>query len=306
MRITLLFVVVAAIGLASMAREESPTSVQTEDVIYGRKYGMALTMDVFAPKSTPNGRGVIFVVSGGFVSSKDMIPGYRVLFQDLVDRGYVVFTVMHGCQPAFTIPEIIEDIHRSVRFIKHRAKDYAIDSDRLGIMGLSAGGHLSLMQGSAFKPGDPEASDKVERQSSRVAAVVSFFPPTDFLNYGRAGEVALGTGVLKDFPGAFDFREHNAYTNSFVPVSDAAKRLAIGRQISPLYHVNKDSAPTLIIHGDKDKLVPLQQSELMIAKFKEAGVRCELSVKKGAGHGWLGMENEAKIVGDWFDGTLRK
>ncbi|MCS6864508.1 MAG: alpha/beta hydrolase [Gemmataceae bacterium] len=275
---------------------------RTEDVIYGRKYGLALTMDVFTPKEKANGRGVIFCVSGGWVSNKP--PGIGVA-KELVDRGYTVFAVTHGSQPKFTIPEVLEDMHRAVRFIKANASKYAIDPEKLGITGGSAGGHLSLMQGCAPKPGNPQSQDPVEQQSSRIAAVACFFPPTDFLNYGQEGQVALGDGVLKGFRPPFDFWERDKETNKLIVIEDQERRKAIGREISPVYHVSKDSAPALIIHGDADRLVPIQQAERIIAKFQEHQVPCELIVKKGAGHGWKGLDQDMKIIADWFDKYLK-
>ena len=122
-------------------------------------------------------------------------------------RGYTVFAVVHGCQPKFTIPEILEDMNRAVRFIRFHAADYGIDPQRIGITGGSAGGHLSLMQGTAGADGDPKAKDAIDRGSSRVQAVACFFPPTDFLNYGTPGENAVGRGILKDFSPAFAFSQ---------------------------------------------------------------------------------------------------
>jgi hypothetical protein len=106
------------------------------------------------------------------------------------------------------------------------------------------------MQGTAGDEGDPKARDPVDRISSRVQAVACFVPPTDFLNYGKPGEVALGTGVLKDFPAPFDFHRLDPGRKKFVPVVDENERLEIGRQISPINHVSTDDPPTLIIHGD--------------------------------------------------------
>ena len=102
-------------------------------------------------------------------------------------------------QPHFTIPDAIADINRAVRFIRYHAKDYKIDPNRIGITGGSAGGHLSLMQGTAGDLGNPKATDAVETMSSRVQAVACFFPPTDFLNYGEPGKDAIGRGMLSDF-----------------------------------------------------------------------------------------------------------
>jgi len=296
-----LFAACAALSLAGPALAQ-PNFTRAEDVIYGRKYGLAMTMDIFTPKENANGKGVIWCVSGGWFSAK---PGGVGLGKEFVDRGYVVFAVIHGSQPKFTIPEVLEDMHRAVRFIKANATKYHVDPDRLGIAGGSAGGHLSLMQGCAPKEGNPKAPDPVDRLSSRVAAVACFFPPTDFLNYGKPGNVALGGGTLKAFRPPFDFWERDKDTNKLVVIADEERRKEIGKTISPITHVTKDAAPTLIYHGDADALVPIQQAEVIIAKLKENKVPCELVVKKGAGHGWKGIDQDVKKLADWFDKYLK-
>src|SRR5258708_9655889 len=92
------------------------------DVVYGRKDGTALTMDVFVPKKNANGAAVIWVISGGWFSSHAGInPGSA---QPFLERGYTVFAVVHGSQPRFTIPEILQDMHRSVRYIRTNADKY--------------------------------------------------------------------------------------------------------------------------------------------------------------------------------------
>lgn len=291
-------------GLISLVVAQDAGITHERDVIYGRKHGVCLTMDVFKPKKDSNGTGLIFAVSGGWISAHQNInAGWAKTF---VDRGYTVFAVVHGSQPKYAIPEILEDMHRSVRFIRANAKKYGIDADRIGIMGGSAGGHLSLMQGTAGKAGNPKANDPVDRESSRVQAVACFFPPTDFLNYGKPGEEALGNGILVNFKAPFDFMEFSNNTRSFVLITDSEKRRAIGRAISPVNHVSKESAPALIIHGDADKLVPIQQAELIVAKYKEAGVPVELVVKKGAEHGWAGIDKDLKLFADWFDKHLAR
>lgn len=294
----------AVLALAGPTIAQEANYTRADDVIYGRKYGLAMTMDIFTPKEKANGKGVIFCVSGGWVSNK---PGSNVsgYFKPFLDRGYVVFAVVHGSQPKFTIPEVLDDMHRAVRFIRHNASKYNVDPEKLGIAGGSAGGHLSLMQGCAPKPGNPKATDAVEHESSKIAAVACFFPPTDFLNYGEPGHVALGGGTLKAFRAPFDFWERDKETNKLVVIADETRREAIGKTISPITHVTKDSAPTLIVHGDADKLVPIQQAELIIAKFKECGVPCELVVVKGGGHGGAPFNKHGETLADWFDKYLK-
>jgi fermentation-respiration switch protein FrsA (DUF1100 family) len=163
------------------------------------------------------------------------------------------------------------------------------------------------MQGTAGTPGDPQAKDPIDRASSRVQAVACFCPPTDFLNYGEEGRIALGRGVLEGFKPAFDFVTFDpagASFGAFVPITDEDKVRDIGRQISPITHVTADDPPTLIIHGDADLLVPFQQAETIIAKFKEMKVPARLIVKHGAGHGWAGREKDMELIADWFDEHL--
>lgn len=289
---------------AGSRADDGPAFARSQDVVYGRKSGTALTMDVFTPRKDANGLGVVLVVSGGWFSAHEAIS--MPFVEPLVARGYTVFAVVHGSQPKFTIPEILRDMNRAVRFVRHHARDYKIDPDRVGIYGGSAGGHLSLMQGTAGDKGDPGSRDPVERVSSRVQAVACFFPPTDFLNYGKPGEDALGRGVLAGFKAAFDFHERDEKAGTFERVTDGEKVREIGKQISPVTHATGDDPPTLIIHGDADKLVPVQQAESIIKKLKEEGVEARLVVKPGAGHGWADLPKDVGLIADWFDDHLKK
>jgi acetyl esterase/lipase len=302
-RIPMFFALAAGLVLPSPGRAaDEPSYSRQEDVIYGRKFGTALTMDVFTPGRDAKGIGVILVVSGGWFSAHEAISFPMVA--GLVDRGFTVFAVVHGSQPKFTIPEILLDLHRAVRFIRYHAKDYRIDPERIGITGGSAGGHLSLMQGTAGTQGVAGAKDPVDQTSSRVQAVACFFPPTDFLNYGKPGEEAIGNGRLAGFRAPFDFHALDMARNTLEPVTDAAEIRKIALQISPVTHVSPDDPPTLILHGDADQLVPIQQAEEFVAKLKEAGVPAKLVVKAGAGHGWPGLAQDMGLIADWFEQYL--
>src|SRR5580765_8322627 len=99
---------------AAFAADEPYTRI--EDVIYGRKYGTALTLAVIAPKEKANGEAIVWAVSGGWFSTHDGIN--PAVVAEYLKRGYTVFAVVHGSQPKFTIPEVLDDMHRAVRFIR--------------------------------------------------------------------------------------------------------------------------------------------------------------------------------------------
>jgi acetyl esterase/lipase len=264
---------------------------RTEDVIYGRKFGTALTLDVFQPRPA-NGVGIILMVSGGWFSSHESINADY--FRALLNRGYTVFAVVHGSQPKFVITEIVPDINRAVRFIRHNAAHYGVDPNRLGITGGSAGGHLSLTMGTQGGPGDANAKDPVDRESSAVQCVACFFPPTDFLNYSRPGEDAVGVGTLKDFKSAFG------------PRADAEEgRQKLGREISPIYFIHSNMPPMLIIHGGADTLVPIYQAQTFVKGCEAVGSKAKLVVREGKQHGWPDMGKDMELLADWFDEHLR-
>jgi acetyl esterase/lipase len=285
--------------------QEKKTPARTRDVIYGRKDGLALTLDVFHPPGKANRAAIVMIVSSGFRSSAEAIaPQFAT---EALKRGYTVFAVTHGSQPRYTVPEMRDDVNRAVRHIRYHAARYGIDPNRIGAAGASSGGLLALLLGTAGKAGDPAAKDPVDRVDSHVQAVACFFPPTDYLNYGGAGKELLDLAQhAPAFRAAYDFREFDASQAVFVRVTDKVKLRSIYRDISPIYHVNVKSAPTLLIHGDKDELVPIQQSESLLAKLTKAGVPARLEVKHGAGHGWLTILGDMSLIGDWFDTHLRK
>ena len=134
----------------------------------------------------------------------------RWMVAPLLRRGYTIFAVSHLSQPQATVMEIVADVHRGVRFIRHHAKEYGIDPNRIGVAGGSAGGHLSLMLATRGGPGVPDANDPVDRESSAVQAAAVFFPVTDLLNLGDSTENPGDGGPPKSFVKAFGPRSNGA------------------------------------------------------------------------------------------------
>ncbi len=271
----------------------------TEDVVYGHKDGMALTLDVLEPLADRNGIGLVLVSSGSWISKKsddleeeEKRRKYDHWIQGLLKGGFTLFVVRHGSSPKYTVPEMTPDILRSIRFVRANAERFQVDPLHLGITSGSSGGHLSLMAATQGDDGNPQASDPIERVSSRTQAVVAWFPPTDMVNWGAPRGYAL-LAIAR--PDLFD--------RIFGQIKDLESQL---REISPIQFVSKASPPLLLIHGDADKTVPLQQSKTMKAKYEELGLAVRLVIQPGGGHSsWPGIMDQYPIVWEWFQTHLK-
>ena len=268
-----------------------PTFTRSGPVVYGQRNGEALTLEVVKPEH-PNGLGGVLMVSGGWRSGTNSFQPWMAA--PLLRRGYTIFPVCHVSQPRSTVMEITEDVSRGVRFVRHHAREYGVDPNRLGVTGGSAGGHLSLMMATRGGPGPSTSADPVDRESSAVQAVAIFYPVTDLLNLGASTENLHDGGPPKSFVKAFGPQSTNP-----------AVWAVTGREMSPLYFVSSNLPPTLIYHGDADTLVPLDQSQRFVARARELGRPVELVVHPGGQHGWLSMLWDIRRFADWFDRYLK-
>ncbi len=265
------FILVASL-IAFSAGSSANESIDA-DVVYGHKDGMALVYDVIKPAS-PNGAAIVYMVSGGWYS-RWAAPQSRVeRFAYLLDAGFTVIPVHHGSAPRYVVPEAYADVSRAIRHIKMHGAEHGIDSNRIGVIGGSAGGHLSLMLGLNSDQGDVAAQDSVLRQDNSVAAVVAYFPPVDLREI---------TGPNDRFP-ALNFSQEKAAA------------------ISPILHADAGDPPTLLIHGDADELVNISNSEIMYAEFKKKNVTTEFITLPGAGHGFRGDDADSAAAAslEWF------
>ena len=261
---------------APLARSTSPKI--TPDVVYGHKDGLAMTFDVFTPP-VQNGAGVLFMVSGGWVSTWIAPETMGRRFEPLLAKGFTVFAVRHGSSPRYKVPDAAADVERAVRYIKLNAQTFGVDPARLGAYGGSAGGHLSLMLGLDPDAGNAQARDAVLRGPSGVAAVVAWFPPVDLRGW---------TGPSERFP-ALDF-----------PSAQAPS-------VSPIDFVSKDDPPVLLIHGDADMLVPISHSERVRTALAAAGVTVEFVTIPGGDHGFTNpahSQRAMELTVGWFERHL--
>jgi acetyl esterase/lipase len=289
----------AQVGLAEYTRQS--------DVIYGRKFGLALTLEVFAP-AKPNGLGVVWIVSSSGNSSREQTlqPSFERRILPLLQHGYTVFAVIHGSTPAFQVQDYVQDARRAVRFVRHRAGEFGIDARRLAISGSSAGGLIALIVAMQGEDGNPASEDAVERVSSRIQAVGCFFPPTDLTNFGENSESIVDLLRRRGAVDAsFQFYDVDRKTGARTPITDRDHVLRMLRDLSPVAYAGAGDPPTILVHGDADKAVPLQQSRRLIDRLSAANVPSRLVVREGKGHAWPGWEADSALIAEWFDAHLR-
>lgn len=286
-----------------------PPHVHLKDVIYGRKYGTSLTLDVFQP-AKPNGAAIVALDTGGWMTDHDHI--WAGSYVHYLSRGYTIFRVVHGSAPKFGVPEQVADVRRAVKFVRYHAAEYHVDPKRLGITGESAGGHLSIMMG-VTDTADPASPDPVERVSSRVEAVACFCPPTDLTQVKLQGRAPMMWAfTLLDFTekprsrGMMGKGVNPGVSPSRVRiVTNADKGLEILRAVSPIEQATAASAPTMVIQGEKDKAVPVEETKRFIDKLKTLGVPAKLVIVPGAPHAVPDSIGRTAELADWFDAHLK-
>jgi len=278
-------------GVVAVAQEGSPYE-QRENLIYAEVHGIGLLMDVFTPTGPRNGLGIVDVASGAWHSDRGKINDHKEagMYDVFCGKGYTVFAVRPGSVSKWRGQEMLAHVQKGIRYVKQHAEEYGIDPGRLGMLGASAGGHLATLAAVTGEDGDPDAKDPLARHSTRVKAVAVFFPPTDFTdwdggkpNFARIGALLFAGGI-------------KGKTDEEV--------LAKAKQLSPRHQPLENAPPFLFIHGDADPLVPLQQSETMVAALRKAGISAELIVKEGGTHPWPTIPVEVAVMADWFDKQL--
>jgi len=274
-------IVIAANPMSSVGQDKQTNIQIRSDIVYGHKDGLAMTFDQYTPISSDHRGAILFMVSGGWFSKWAPPEQQLGFFSPFLDAGFTMFAVRHGSSPRYSIPEAIADVRLAVRHIRKHAAELNIDADKLGVMGMSAGGHLSLMLGTTGEDSKPKEKEP-ESISSRVRAVVSLVPPTDL-------RVAVW-----DAPESLpEYRQFPALN----------LEMDLAAQCSPVIHASPDDAASLIIMGEKDTLVPPKHGNWMQEAFEKVGAESKLLILPGAGHGLEGVENRATVMReslDWF------
>ena len=274
------------VGTSSSIFDSSKLGTVEMDVTYCTVEKIALKMDIYYPSSSEGLWPVTMYVHGGGWSGGDKAEGSGAQeIPALQSTGFLVVSVNYRLAPEYPFPAMIEDVKCAVRYLRAHASEYSLDPEHIGVWGGSAGGHLVNMLGTTDESAGFDVGEYLE-YSSRIQAVVSMFGPTD---------------LTVPFEGGYE----------------GASRVFDGFDAvlaSPVTYVSADDPPFLMIHGDTDKLVPIEQSQILLAALQAAGISAELVTVTNAGHGFKPVDGKittpsrkeiTQMVVEFFEEQLR-
>ncbi|GAA3749404.1 alpha/beta hydrolase [Terriglobus aquaticus] len=262
----------------------------TATVRYGGTDAHPLTLDFYQPNGPGPHPAVIILHGGGWVggTSRNGSEAYAADF--LAPAGYAVFSINYRLAPS-TFADMIADVERSIRFVRHNAAAYAVDPQKIVLLGGSAGGYLSNMVG-LLPPTALSTGDAVDRESDNIAAVVTLY-----------GHCCLNEIPVPDAPSPGAPRLFDQLLGA--PATPAALLAA-----SPIAHIRRDAPPFLLIHGEQDEAVPFVQSLELANALASAGVRVELIPIPNGRHGtyqWTmpNIPHWERELTEWLNDTLQ-
>lgn len=256
------------------------------NLVYSKVGDRDLPLDLYVPKDSHKPVPLIVWVHGGgwMGGTKDPL-GAR---SRLLETGYALASVEYRLSGEAIFPAAIEDCKAAVSFLRLNAKQYGLDPDRFGAWGSSAGGHLVALMGVTNDKDIFDTHDVCKQAPATVQAVCNWFGPTDFLR-------------MNDTPGAMDHNAPQSPESRFLggPILENKEKVA---KANPITYVSKGDPPMLLMHGDKDRLVIYNQSELLYEALQAAKVESELYRVENGGHGFGGAKDKPAEL---FERVLR-
>jgi acetyl esterase/lipase len=302
------FVAHCAIGLGqkspldddstSTPKLTAPPGVVIEQEVPYLDSGRNEKLDLYCPSDRPKGvlsPAVVIIHGGGWTGGDKAKRREFVTGTSLAKAGYVCVSVEYMKDAGRRWPTNLLDCKNGVRWLRKNADRLQIDTDHIGVIGGSAGGHLALMVAYTAAVRELEPDTPYPGMSDRVQACVDMYGPTNLLTRQATEKDGTPNGKLRETSLFSDSRTSNP---------------ALWRLASPVNHVTTGSPPTLIIHGTADTTVDRDQSKELAEKLTETGVKHELIMIPGAGHAF--SLDDAKLpndlrpaVLDFFDRYLK-
>ena len=219
------------------------------------------TLQVVLPTvSPPSGAAFIVCPGGGYQMLADY-EGYPVA-EWLATRGITAFVLRYRLGPRYTYPTQLMDVQRAIRLVRANAASWGLDAQRIGILGFSAGGHLSSLAATRYVIGDPTASDPVERVSSRPDLQVLIYPVISFELTYKPVSALLGY--------------------------DPHPSLDLLTELSNELFIRAETPPAFLVHTTNDTVVPVENSDRYAAALAARDIPYEY-IRGGFGEHGFGM-----------------
>jgi acetyl esterase/lipase len=289
LRRAFLWSLAAGIGTTSGPGYTEPTIKTTHDIEYARVANQPLKLDLYQPA---DGAAPLLVwVHGGAweAGSKSPMP-----LTGLVEHGYAVASLDFHPASAARFPGQVHEIKAAIRFLRASARRYGYDARRIGILGASSGGHLAALVGTTNGQAELEgALGDHPSESSAVQAIVSYF-----------GASNLTTILAQSTPFGLRIREPalQRLLGAQPEANEATAKLA-----SPVFQVDASDPPLLMLHGDQDPQMPINQSHELQGQYERHGLESQLIVVHGAAHGgdvFFAPQNTERVAA-FLDAHLR-
>lgn len=288
LRIVLSVFFSACVLATTFATDGKKSAEVIRGIEFARPEGHSLKLDLYLPGDRSKPAPVVVFVHGGGWKNGSRQSAERTAAW-LKEHGFAVASIDYRLTDVARWPAQINDCYAAVRWIRDHADAYGLNGNHIGAWGASAGGHLVALMGTRPFPG-------TESTSSQVQAVCDWFGPSELMTMPPN---KVGNGRTPE-----DVARSNGARLLGATVRDVPKLAA---DASAIDHVSSDDPPFLIMHGDQDPGVPLQQSRKLHARLVQAGVSSRLHVVEGAGHGGkhFSTDESRSIVARFFKRTLQ-
>ena len=274
-------------------KKAAPVVPKFANLQYGDGTNSANLMDIYLPEKLEKPVPVVVWVHGGGWANGDKSPSPQ--FLQLLPHGLAVASINYRLSGEAPFPAPIYDCKGAIRYLRAHAKEYQIDPDRIGVWGVSAGGHLAALLGTSAGVKELEGNvGGILNVSSRVQAVSDYAGPTDLgqvFAQGANDPVFMNNVVLR------------GYYEHFLGGGPVETHPDLIRMANPINYITADDPPFQIFHGDKDVMVPFGQGQLLAEALKAKGVPCDFTALPGMGHGF--GQGQYRATAAFFEKQLK-
>jgi len=237
------------------------------NIVYAEVGNRKLLLDVYMPSTEKSPYLILWIHGGAWRSGSKENPPLGLL-----SAGYAIASIDFRLSTEAIFPAPVHDIKAAIRFLRGNAKKYGYRSDKIFIWGSSSGGHLAALVGTTNNDKNFEGAEgNFLKESSSVQGIIDFYGPTNFL-----------TILTQSTPHGINVRAPALALLLGKPVEQVPD---LAKKASPVQHVDANDPPILIVHGDQDIQVPVNQSLELMAAYKKASASCQLEIIPGAEHG---------------------